>query len=401
MRRLTLTALAFFFRILCSHAQADSTGGSTYQPRKLKLDEVNFVSGYYVQDGNNSAVTGGIGTEELTDFANTIELKFVRSDRKGRAHAGSFELGIDHYTSASSDKIDPSTISSASHADTRIYPTLSYGISNERTGFSYGGALSYSTEYDYQSFGIGVNLAKTSPDKNRELGLKLQTYFDTWQVIYPIELRPGSGNPNAERDDGGWQPRNSYSASLSWSQVVNKRLQVAVILDGVYQQGLLATKYQRVFFSDNSERTESLPDSRVKVPIGLRLHCFFGSRFILRSFYRYYSDDWGVKAHTLNLEAPIKLNPFFSVSPFYRYYVQTAADYFAPFMAHTPAEQFYTSDYDLSAFSSHFMGAGFRYVPAKGVLHIRRWTMLEIRYGHYIRSTGLHSDIISLNARFK
>ena len=43
--------------------------------RTLKLDEVNFVSAYYNQDGNHSAVTGGIGTEKLIDFANSIDLK--------------------------------------------------------------------------------------------------------------------------------------------------------------------------------------------------------------------------------------------------------------------------------------------------------------------------------------
>jgi hypothetical protein len=397
MRKFTLTVLALFFRILCSHAQTDTAGNPAYQSRKLKLDEVNFVSGYYMQDGNNSAVTGGVGTEQLTDFANTFELKFIRGDRKGRAHTGSFELGIDHYTSASSDKIDPNTVSSASRADTRIYPTLSYGIADSKTGWSYGGSLSFSTEYDYKSFGIGLNVAKTSTDKNTEVALKLQSYFDTWKVIFPIELRPGGG----QHEDEGTSPRNSYSASLSWAQVINKRLQLALIADLVYQNGLLATKYQRVYFTDNSERTETLPDTRFKLPLGIRANYFISDRIIVRAFYRYYTDDWGVKAHTLNLEAPIKINPFFSVSPFYRYYVQTAADYFAPYGAHGLSEQFFTSDYDLSEFNSHFLGAGFRYLPTKGVLGVKRWTMVEIRYGHYIRNTGLHSDIISLNARFK
>jgi hypothetical protein len=398
MRKLTLTALALFARILCIHAQSDT---AAYQSRKLRLDEVNFVSGYYMQDGNNSAVTGGIGTEKLTDFANTIELKMIRTDTKGRAHTGAFELGIDNYTSASSDNIDPTTISSASRGDTRIYPSLSYTISNNQTGLAYGAALSYSTEYDYQSFGLGVNLAKTSKDKNRELGLKLQAYLDTWQVIYPIELRPGHGNPDAEADEGGWAPRNSYSASLSYSQVINKRLQLAFLADGIYQQGLLATKYQRVYFTDNSEHTETLPDTRFKLPLGIRASYFAGNRVVVRGYYRYYFDNWGVLAHTLNLELPIKITPFLSVSPYYRYYTQSAANYFAPYHAHSRTESYYTSDYDLSAFNSHFAGTGFRYIPEKGVLGIRRWASAEIRYGHYIRSTGLTSNIISLNATFK
>ena len=85
---------------------------SGIENRKLKFEEINFVSGYYHQNGNNSAVTGGIGTEKLTDFANNIELKLSKYDRKDRKHTLALTAGIDHYTSASSDKIDPYTISS-------------------------------------------------------------------------------------------------------------------------------------------------------------------------------------------------------------------------------------------------------------------------------------------------
>ena len=67
MRKFSLSILACFFQILSVFSQSDS---SAYKEKKLRIDEVNFVSGYYTQDGNNSAVTGGIGTEKLTDFAN-------------------------------------------------------------------------------------------------------------------------------------------------------------------------------------------------------------------------------------------------------------------------------------------------------------------------------------------
>src|SRR5690349_18159618 len=123
MKKVSLLLLAFLFQTVAAFAQTDS---AAYKKRKLSVSEVNFVSSYYWQDGNNSAVTGGIGSEQLTDFANTIELKLARTDRKERQHIISAEMGIDHYSSASSDKIDPATISSASHADTRFYPSLSY-----------------------------------------------------------------------------------------------------------------------------------------------------------------------------------------------------------------------------------------------------------------------------------
>jgi hypothetical protein len=85
-------------------------------------------------------------------------LKLVRTDKHSRNHTLAGEIGIDHYTSASSDKIDPVTISSPSHADTRIYPSIDYTVQNPVNNFSFGGSLSFSTEFDYKSFGAGFHI---------------------------------------------------------------------------------------------------------------------------------------------------------------------------------------------------------------------------------------------------
>ncbi|MGI8635896.1 MAG: DUF3570 domain-containing protein, partial [Segetibacter sp.] len=135
MRKLSLTVIGMYIGVLSAFSQNQTAqDSSTYKPRKLQLDEVNFVSGYYHQNENNSAVTGGIGSEKLTDFANTIDLKMSKYDSKQRKHIVGVEVGVDHYTSASSDKIDPRTISSASMSDTRFYPSASWNIATETTG---------------------------------------------------------------------------------------------------------------------------------------------------------------------------------------------------------------------------------------------------------------------------
>jgi hypothetical protein len=97
----------------------------------------------------------------------------------------------------------------------------------------------------------------------------------------------------------------------------------------------------------------------------------------------------------------MKLTPFFSVTPFYRFYQQGATRYFAPYGVHTAADTYYTSNYDLSGFNSNFFGAGFRVAPPEGIFKIQRLNSLEVRYGHYQKTTGMNSDIISLNLKFK
>ncbi|MFL5788874.1 MAG: DUF3570 domain-containing protein, partial [Flavisolibacter sp.] len=298
-----------------------------------------------------------------------------------------------------SDKIDPYTISSASMADTRFYPSAYWNVQNEK-GFTKGINISFSKEFDYTSFGIGTSFTKTSKDNNQEFTAKLQAYFDTWAVIYPIELRSG-GSWFEHSGISGYSPRNSYSGSFSFAQVVNKRMQLMLVAEPTYQTGLLATKYQRVYFTDGSEKAENLPDQRFKIPFGLRSNFFLGDKIIIRTFYRFYKDNWGLTAHTADLEIPVKFSPFFSISPFYRFYTQNGIDYFAPYAQHSPSETFYSSDYDLSKFNSHYFGAGFRIVPPKGIFNLEKFNSLELRYGHYLRSTGLTSNQLSLSLTFK
>lgn len=394
MKKITLGLLALYLNILALQAQK-APDSVSFKKKKLSLTEVNLVSGYYTQDGTHSAVTGGIGTEKLTDYSNTIDLKLVKAGKGEKEHTLNLQLGIDHYTSASSDNIDPATITSASYADTRIYPSVAYSIGNKKKGTTWGASAYYSTESDYKSIGAGVSFAKTSKDNNRELSLKLQSFFDKSLIFRPIELRPFYD------DEGTYKARNSHSAALTFSQVFTKRLQGAVLAEAVHQDGFLSTPFHRVFFTNHYVATEKMPHNRLKLPVAFRASYFAGNRLIIRPYYRFYWDNWGVQAHTLSIETPLKINPHFSISPYYRYYVQSAAHHFAPYGTHVPGDAFFTSDHDLSQFRSHFMGASLRLVPAKGILSIQAWQSLELRYGHYRRSNNLTSQMLTVATTFK
>jgi Protein of unknown function (DUF3570) len=405
MKKICLTVVGLYISLFAAFSQTSSSD-SSYKSRKLTFEEANLVSSYYRQDGNNSAVTGGIGTEKLTNISGSIDIKLHKWDKRNRKHIFDFEVGADHYTSASSDNVDPRNISSASHADTRLYPSATWSMENEKKGTTVGGGLSFSTEFDYRSIGINASFSQKTRNRSGEFSAKAQIYFDQVNLILPIELRPGYPNipPTTgehHKSDYPATPRDSYSGSFSYSQIINQRLQIAFLLDIVYQQGYLGLPFHRVYFADSSLHQENLPDTRMKIPLGFRASYFLGDKVIIRAYYRYYHDDWGLNAHTFDIETPVKITPFLSISPYYRFYIQSATKYFAPFRAHIAADQFYTSNYDLSKFNSNFYGAGFRITPPKGVFGIQHLNMLELRYGHYTKTTGMNSDIVSLNLKFK
>jgi hypothetical protein len=435
MRKICLTVVGMYMLLLHAFSQVSTKDSSTYKPKKLKLDEINLVSSYYNQTADKSAVMGGIpgpkGIGDVTDLANGVDLKFIGSDSKGRKNSLTGGIGIDYHTAASQAYVDSN--GHARNNGTRIYPTLDWSIENPKKGTEFGVGAYYSAEHNYyHSIGLNTSFSKKNRN-NGEFSVKLTGYFDNIKMIKPAEFEPvdsiknvspsdsviyvttASGRTQAEiyQIGGGVvstgkstrtvipsSSRDTYTASFGFSQVINQRMQGSIALDLVYQNGYLGLPFHRVFFDNGKDTIENLPAQRFKFPIGIRLNYFLGDNIIFRTYYRFYIDSWGLISHTASLEVPVKITPFLSLSPFYRYYIQTAVRYFAPYEAHSPQDQYYTSNYALAAFSSQAFGMGLRLAPPGGVL-IKSLNAVEIRYSHYTQTTDLISDMISLNLRFR
>ena len=380
------------------------------RPGSYGETEVDILGSYYQQNGDHSAVEGGIGTQHLIDVAPTILLN-VPLDSTTRLAAN---VGIDYYASASSDKIDQ-VMSSPSASDVRYHADfgLVHVLADRLT--TLGAGLGVSKEYDYLSFNFVGSWARTSLDGNRQLGVSGQAFVDKVTLITPAELRPGGTRDRKYGSDN----RQSFTLSIVYAQVLTKRLQASVSIEPVAQRGLLSTPFQRVYFYDSSPTlgppgqlgtalAEVLPRLRYKYPASLRLTYYATDLVQLRGFYRFYNDNFGIRAHTFELEVPVKVSPFFTLYPFYRYHTQTAADYFAPYLAHSVTNEFYTSDYDLSAFSANKVGLGMRYAPLYGLGRfktpfghgITKFKSLDLRYGYYRQSTGLTANVVSFDLSF-
>lgn len=448
-----------------------------FKKRVLESAEVDFLLSYYKQTGNKSAVSGGIGSEELTDLASNIVVSVpLNSD-----DVLTVDAGISAYTSASSSNINPFNSSGASGGggddddDDRLVSgpigtpwlassgasaqdalaslTANYSHSSDDRNFIWNADVAFSNEYDYTSVGFGGGMAKLFNQKNTEISLKANVYLDQWRPIYPTELHEfskyGSGflsngyfngvtvyNQNgiastnylpSEFKNLTSVSRNSYSVSFAFSQILSKRLQGSVFFDLLMQEGLLSTPYHRIYFSDKenyyigqtqyipvyetsenvgvyrlADDIERLPSKRYKAPIGIRLNYYINETFKLRTYYRFYADNWGIEAHTANVELPIKLNDAFTVYPMYRYYSQTASKYFAPFESHLSTEQYYTSDNDLSKFSSNQFGMGLSYTDIFTKFKILNFGLksIDFRYNNYQRSDLLNASIVTVAFKF-
>ena len=359
--------------------------------------DAQFLFSYYEQDGNNSPVTGGIGTEELKFYGPSILVNVNIDSSKTFTLSG----GADYYTSASSDNID-FNVSSASAEDLRTHVQVGMSHFNIKKSSSFSYHASFSIESDYTSLGAGGSYYKAWKNYNTWLNISGQIFIDDarWgrlsdekilTLLYPSELRGVD-----------WEDRyirQTYSLSASLSRLHSKRLKMTFFIEPTYQNGLLATTFHRIYFSDVPEHViEKLPYTRFKIPLGVRANYYVNSRFILKGFYRFYADSWKIYSHTIEIETPIKITQFVSVYPFYRFHTQTAAQWFRPFQQHLSSQEFYTSDYDLSKFTSHKYGIGVHLYPAKGLWVSKKNDGLigmQARAGWYNRSNGLDAFFVS------
>lgn len=431
-------AFLLFLTSFLAFAQQQDDAKKSYKKRVLETVEVAILSSYYTQDGDNAAVTGGLGTEELTDATGTIIISIPLNDDD----VLTIDAGVSAYTSASSSNVDPFdgrrpadpfvASSGASSNDVWTNLTASYSHTSDDRNQIWSALASVSSEYDYFSVGFGGGYTRLFNERNTEISINGSVYLDSWDAIYPFELRPFSpganglnngffldntitGNPNYDPLFVPFENenRNSYNLGFGFSQILHKKVQGALSLDLVQQEGLLSTPFQRVYFADVADSfvanfqladaVEQLPYTRFKIALGGRLNWFINERFVLRSFYRYYGDSWGITSHTANFELPIKLSDKFTVYPSYRYYQQSAADYFRPFETALSTEEFYTSDYDLSEYVANQLGIGVSYTDIFTRAHLWKFGLkrIDLKFYTYDRDTMFNSNIITLGFDFE
>ena len=412
------------------------TAEDTYKKRVLENVELDIISSYYEQDGDNAAVSGGIGNEFLQDYTGAIVISIPLSDD----NVLTIDAGISAYTSASSSNVDPFddvhpadpflSSSGASKRDNWINVTASYSHSSDDRNEIFSAHTSWSNEYDYSSFGIGGGFTKLFNEKNTELNFSANAYFDSWRRIYPVELR-GAGNGDDDDDfninnytitgNANYAPifnslkgntRNSYSLGLGLSQILSKKLQGSLALDVVLQDGRLSTPFQRVYFADVEDSfienfhladdIEQLPGSRTKVALGGRLNYYMNEVVSLRMFYRYYFDDWDITSHTASIEVPVKISRKFTFYPSYRFYNQSAAKYFKPYNQHLSSDEFYSSDYDLSKYNANQYGFGVSYTDIFTKLNIGPFGLksIDLKYYGYERNTSFKSSLFTFGLKF-
>jgi hypothetical protein len=102
----------------------------------------------------------------------------------------------------------------------------------------------------------------------------------------------------------------------------------------------------------------------------------------LQADYRFYRDDWGIRAHTLEVAWQQTLNERWALRPALRYYTQTAADFYAPTIP-LPQPAILSSDQRLAAF-------GGLSPSLRAILRLDNGLRIEATLGYVYNAANLH-----------
>ena len=183
--------------------------------------------------------------------------------------------------------------------------------------------------------------------------------------------------------------RNNFRFDVS--QIISTNMIMGFNYELISDEGYLNNPYRSYrFLSDPLDpeagfqfAQEVYPSTRTSDAASLRLKYYLPWRATAGGSYRYFTDDWGIAAHTLQLTYTHVLYDNWFLDVKYRHYVQSEADFYSDlFLAPSQDEKDYRArDKELSEFNNHTLSA---YVSYQHPLNYRRFdkAALTLQWDH-------------------
>jgi hypothetical protein len=248
-----------------------------------------------------------------------------------------------------------------------------------------GGKLS--AEDDFYSATVNASIAHDFNEKNTTLSFGIYDEFDS---IHPIGGAPvaGSDYALAEKQTAG-KTKNGVGVLLGVTQVMTRNWLSEFNISIDRFRGYLNDPYKITSIIDSAGGTtgyeyESRPDQRTRKSVYWENRVAWSSQVSTALSLRYMSDDWGVRSDTAQLHLRWTLsNRDRYIEPTIRWYRQTAADFYMPFILDTekPTTGYQSSDSRLGAFRA--LTYGVKYAQKLPGLGSRPESEISIRAEYY------------------
>jgi hypothetical protein len=248
------------------------------------------------------------------------------------------------------------------YSDVRVALAGNYALPVTRlTHASVGSKLSY--EDDFVSVTVDASLARDFNDKNTTLSVGVNNEFDS---LSPIGGAPVPRSDYAAFEKTGGKTKDGVGMLLALTQVMTRVWLLEMNLSADRFKGYLNDPYKimSVVSSDGTTTRyeyENRPDQRTRKSVYLENRVAWNQLSTALSL-RYMADDWHVRSDTAQLHVRWWLaNQGRYIQPTVRWYRQTAANFYAPYLAaaNPSTNEYASSDSRLGPF--HAMTYGIKY----------------------------------------
>ena len=227
----------------------------------------------------------------------------------------------------------------------------------------------YSTESDYVSRALSAQGSVSSDSKNTTFNFGVGATHD---LINPVNKRTSD------------ETKATYEATAGVTQVLTPVDVVQLSLS--FAQG-------RGYFSDPYKLLDERPRQRDQRVVLARWNHYFDSiEGKFRASYRYYTDTWDVKAHTLTLEYVQSFASGWTLTPQLRFYSQSAARFYRDVNPASPNRVTVPPDYEPGvtelSFDQRLSAFGARTFGLKVGKQINADWQVDVKFEHYEQRGG-------------
>lgn len=207
----------------------------------------------------------------------------------------------------------------------------------------------YSAEHDYWSHGIAFEVQQALANNNARLSIRGGALLDSIGQV---------GDATFARD------LTTLSVRLRYYQVLTANTWVQLAAETRYLNGYQASPYRSVGIGGTGRGCdesalclrEAVPEERLQQAAAVTGRHALNAHFSLGGEYRFFLDDWGMRAHTLAPHISWLVGPRSTLTLRYRYHRQGGADFYRERYTDLPRAGFVSRDRELSRMRTHRLG---------------------------------------------
>lgn len=284
---------------------------------------------------------------------------------------------VDSISSASIDVVT----NASKYAEERTEKSIGVDYLHDDTTVSLGFSNSEENDYSANTANVGIST-------------------DMFGGLTTVSLGYALGRDEVSRNgDTAFQPQNveRQHYRLSLTQVVTRDMLLSLSYEGITDQGYLNNPYRTVRYLNAdgsvSREGERYPGTHTSNAAAIRSRYYLPYRAAVHGEYRFFTDTWGVQAHTAEIGYTHPLRTQWNVDLKYRYYSQGNADFYNDLFPYADAQNFLARDKELSTFTSQTLGAQLSYTLTPTDWKLIKRGSLNLSYDHILFDYADYRDV--------